>query len=232
MASGNQTRSQDVQLNCQKSFLQRQGSGYHISGHADCKCSTALLPWSGQMRAQETQDVPEGSSRDRCWSPDPVTLSGIGNQPSLKGFLDVRLPPSRQHHQRPTGGRRASGSAHLRAMLVPSLQPEETKVWLSLSLGEDWSHQGLEQPGRDADSRCGVRAFALSSPGTGSAWPTRLGTREGEPGTPTSSQLRPLSQPLGCPWSSSPVEHPAFPPWIEGFKLFIKIQRWNGGVWR
>lgn len=142
-------------------------------------------------------------------------------------------PSSRQHHQRPTGGRRASGSAHLRAMLVPSLQPEETKVWLSLSLGEDWSHQGLEQPGRDAESRCGVRAFALSSPGTGSAWPPRRwvpGKESREP--PASSQLGPPSQPLGCPWSSSPAEHPASPPWIEGFKLFIKIQRWNGGVWR
>lgn len=175
MARGSQKRSQDVQLNRQKSFLQRQGSGYHISGHADCECFTALLPWSGQMRAQGTQDVPEGSSRDRCWSPDPVTLSLIGNQPSLKGFLDVQLLPSRQHHQRPTGGRRASGSAHLRAMLVPSLQPEETKVWLSLSLGEDWSHQGLEQPGRDAESRCGVRAFALSTPGTGSGMASPAG---------------------------------------------------------
>lgn len=105
-----------------------------------------------------------------------------------------------------------------------------------LAFAESWG--GLEPPGPGtAWERCreplwsqGLRSILTRHRQRMASPP--LGTREGEPGTPASSQLGPPSQPLGCPWSSSPAEHPASPPWIEGFKLFIKIQRWNGGVWR
>lgn len=109
------------------------------------------------MRAKESQDVPEGSLGDRYWSPDPVTSGPIGHQASLKGFLDMQRLPARQHHQRPTGGRRASGSAHLRSPHCSGRNPG-----LAFAELENWSHQGLEQPGRDAESRCGVRASSLS----------------------------------------------------------------------